>query len=393
MHILESYSLNCGSKIDKPFIYKNYFPLPLEKYIVFTNQNKVQSKDYSYWQDVINFIFPVLEKNGIKIIQLGQRDSFYYDRVVNLCGQVSINQAAYIIERSMLFVGPDGFECQVAGAEGIPVVSINSCSYAANTGPYFGNKSKKISFESYLSNNNKKPSFNLQENPKTVNTIKPESIARAIFSLLDLKDKVPLNTIFTGAKYSHNTIQESIPNNQGLLFNVDHPVEIRADYDCDPESLAIQLSNYKKSVLVMDKPLDINMLKHFKPNIAMTVLKIKDNENRSFVSKLIESGMKPVLISELPQEEINKLKINYYDCDNINKIQNVPQNKVDELKKSIDKLYYRSCKITGAKDRLHYSIAAYENGVVMKNHYEYQKVIDCKSFWDNLDFFSIVEAV
>ena len=39
MHILEQYSLACGVKIKKPFIFEKFFPLPFSKYIVFHLEN------------------------------------------------------------------------------------------------------------------------------------------------------------------------------------------------------------------------------------------------------------------------------------------------------------------------------------------------------------------
>jgi len=391
MHTLESYALACGAKIDKPFIYKSYFPLPIEKYIVFYSENKTPSKDYSYWQDVINCLSPKLEEKNIKIIQLGNQESMNYGGVVNLCGKTSINQTAYLIEKSMLFFGVNGLEAQIAGSENKPSVNINTTSYANNNGPYFGEKISQFSFESFLRTENKKPSFNEQENPKSINLINPEEIANAILEKLNIDFKIPFSTIFHGSKYSHFSIQESIPNYKNPVFNPEGIVEIRADIAYDEESLSYQLAHYKKSFLIMDKPVNVNLIKQFKHNITSLVFKITENDQVDFLKKLKDEGLKTILISDLEQDKIDKLKIKYYSFGAINPIDKINKNKIEELKKDKDSLFYRSSKTVASNGKLYYSLAAVEKEITAKNNIEYQKVIDSPSFWDNLDFFTIVK--
>jgi hypothetical protein len=391
MHTLESHALACGAKIDKPFVYKAYFPLPIEKYILFRPENKIPAKDYFYWQDVINCLSPKLEENNIKILQIGNPDAINYGGVVNLCGKVSLNQIAYLMEKSLLFFGVNGVESQIAGSENKPIVSISSASYANNNGPYFGEKNNQLVFESFLRTDNKKPSFNEQENPKTINLIKPEEIADSILEKLNINFKIPFETTFTGSKYSHFSIQESLPNYKKAIFNPEGLVEIRADVTCDDESLGYQLSQYKKSLLIMDKPVNINLLKQFKQNIANLVFKITETDQLDFLKKLRDEGLKVILISDLDQSKLEKLKIKYYSFGAINPMEKPRKEKVEELKKDKDLLYYRSSKTVASNEKLYYSLAAVENNIVASNNYEYQKVIDSPSFWDNLDFFTIVK--
>ena len=73
-HLVETYALNCGLKIDKPFLLEKYFPLEFDNYITFHPFSKYESKSYDYWQDVIDFIHPELEKAGIRILQIGGKD-------------------------------------------------------------------------------------------------------------------------------------------------------------------------------------------------------------------------------------------------------------------------------------------------------------------------------
>jgi hypothetical protein len=87
MRLLDTYAVDCGATIDKPLILEAYFPLPFEKYIIFQSDTPYDSRNYAYWQDVIDFIHPVLEKLNIKIIQTGLQKERAYKKVVDLRGQ------------------------------------------------------------------------------------------------------------------------------------------------------------------------------------------------------------------------------------------------------------------------------------------------------------------
>ena len=69
MHFLECYALNCGLKIDKPFIHEEECEVPSEEYITFHGTHDFQSKSYSHWQSVIDLI--LAEYPNLKIVQIG----------------------------------------------------------------------------------------------------------------------------------------------------------------------------------------------------------------------------------------------------------------------------------------------------------------------------------
>jgi hypothetical protein len=391
MHILESYSLNCGAKIDKPFVYKNFFPIPFEKFIIFAPNAKSPSKEYNYFQDVIDMIFPILEKENIKILQVGPKNNTIYNKIINICGQASVNQISYLISNSMLIFGNDGLEFHIAGAENVPAVSINSITYKENTGSYFGNKNIQKVFESFKNVGNGKASFNSQENPKSINSIKPEQIANAIFELLKINFKIPFETVFCGQKYGNHRIQEVIPNHKSILFHPETLVEIKVDHEYDEESFDFQLSNYKKVILITDKEINLNILEKFKSHINLIVFKITKNNNIKFLEKARGIGLNIHLVSEMNEEDLKKEKINYYEFGSINKISPNHQEKVEELKKDLNKLYYKSSKITSSNNKMYYSLAAKNKDFPLENTVEYQKVIDSPEFWENIEFYTIVK--
>ncbi len=98
MHFLERYALSSGLKIDKPFIYEKFFPVPLEKYITLHPHSQYNSKNYDFWPEVLNLIVPVLEKEKISIVQIGTDQDVQLDGTYRVSGQTTINQVAYIVK-------------------------------------------------------------------------------------------------------------------------------------------------------------------------------------------------------------------------------------------------------------------------------------------------------
>ena len=64
MHLVEQYALSCGVKIDKPQVETSFFPLPFDKYIILHASSGMPSKNYDYFEDVIETIYPHLCYNS-----------------------------------------------------------------------------------------------------------------------------------------------------------------------------------------------------------------------------------------------------------------------------------------------------------------------------------------
>lgn len=140
-HLIEAYARQCNVKIDKPFILSKFFPLPFdEDYITFSSQGAMSGKNYLYFQDVINLILPVLEKNNMKIIQMGDGKEEKYNNVFDLLGVTTVQQSASLLEssRCRLHFGVDSFLIHLANGLGKKVVGIYSVSPPSVCGPFFG---------------------------------------------------------------------------------------------------------------------------------------------------------------------------------------------------------------------------------------------------------------
>ena len=210
MHIVEQYAINCGAKINKPFIREEFFPLTFDKYITLHSPNKFPSRDYDYWQEVIDLIHPFLLKNNIKIIQIGSPDERMYSKCVRTNGMTNYKQLAYIIKNSLLHVGVDSLPIHLASIYDKKILAIFSNVYKEISKPYWGSSDNQILIQS--DRKNKKPSFSTFEEPKTINNISPSEISSKILNLLGIKnDLIKYEYIHLGKEFNRYKIDQ-IPN-------------------------------------------------------------------------------------------------------------------------------------------------------------------------------------
>jgi hypothetical protein len=392
MKLLETYSCNCSVDINhKPHILENFFPLgEINKYITLQNSSGMNSKNYKFYQDVVDFIFPILEREGIKIILLGEKDSQPLKKVIDLRGQTDLHQTTYIAKRALLHLGNDSWLCHFCAAENIPLVALYGPTTVSNHSPFHYNQEKTIFLESHRDGNS--ASFAREENPRTIDYIKPEDIANAIFKLLNIDFQIPFKTLYTGGKYGNGMVRQLIPNTTGMISDPQEPVEIRMDIVFDEKILTHHLSYLTKALIITNKPISIDLLKHFKKNIQVVAYKITENDEPKFVENLIGASLPVVLISELSDEKLKDKKLNYYEYGTINPMDISKEKVIEELKKESN-LYYRSSLLIANEKSIFASHAAIENGIPLTVDGEYQKLIDSPKFWKDIEFYTIVKYV
>lgn len=363
MHILEQYALNCGLKIDKPFIYEKYYPLPFEKYITFNPFGKFNSRKYSYWQDVIDLIFPILSENGIGIIQIGGPNESGYNNCFQLMGQTNFNQTAYIINNSLLHFGVDSFPIHIASHFDKKIVALYCNMYASQSKPYWSTSKNIKLIQADL--NGKKPSYAAEENPKTINNIKPEEIANSILELLNIDTTINQKTTFIGDKYG-TLLLESVPSiilppnifpNVLLNIRFDYIDQIQEnDYICTLNNL-----NIRNCALITDKPLDISKLLQLKDKIVNIFYDITNkNIDTDFIDQVRSFGIKiDFIFHELPdgnKEALNQKKLDLIEYQEPINVIEYPNKDFNLIKNSI---FYRSKKLLFANNNVYLSKAAY----------------------------------
>lgn len=387
MHILESYSLQTGAKIDKPFIIQKFFPLSVDKYIVIQPFSK-QSKSYDYWPDVIRILKPLLSKNGIEIVQIGAKGETPLNGCYSTVGQTNLGQSAYIISNSELFLGADSFGAHIASSFGKKIVALYSNNYLNCVRPYWTEEKDCILIEPE-SRTHSKPSFSMTEIPKTINEIKPERIAAAVCSLLNIEYDFKYITQYIGANYTNRFI-ESLPNQilNPAQFGIDSIV-VRMDFLFNENLLAQQL-NSSKCTIVTNKRINKDILKTFKHNIKDIIYTVNEVGQSDFLHDVGLLNINTFILSNATGQLLNDIKLEYLDYGNINIKPDYKQD-IEKLKSSGKKLYYLSAKYTLSEGRIFPSYAAFLNDKdIPAFDYEPQEVIDCKEFWDELEHFTIL---
>lgn len=278
MSLLSTYSSYMGViPTERPNINTQFFPLPEGKFITFhCGDNKIPSKHFDYWPDTINFIKPILHHFGYKIYQIGGPE----DILVPECDANYLNlsraQSAYIQSQAELHLGVDSVGVHIASAFSKKIVALYSHIYWQQSPAEFSNADDVIYLEP--DRQGKHPVFGPQEFPKSVNTIKIEDIARSVFKLLNLPVEVSFETKFVGGYY-HYPIIEVIPDFFGESAELKSTeLNIRLDLNFDLQCAHAWAQNYRVK-LISDKPVDLELLRADRNNIAQLTLLFKDKDS------------------------------------------------------------------------------------------------------------------
>jgi len=387
MHLIETYALNCGLKIDKPFIYEKYCPIPFDKYISFQPCSKYSSKSYDLWQEVIDQIVPILQEDEIHVVQIGGKDEKPIKNCYHLQGKTNINQAAYIIKRGLLHFGADSFGVHIASSYDKPIVALYSNSRPENAGPYFNSKDNVKILE--INKKDRKPSYSSEESPKTINEIDPIEIANSILRFLNMK-KIDIKTSYVGEDYNRKLI-ESVPDS--VISDISklgvNSLIMRMDYEFNEQVLEEQLKRNNCSI-VTNKPIKYDILNKYKNNISQIIYNLDENHSLYFVKDLKRLGKTFILSTFLSEDFVNSIKLDYMDYSQIIRSVKSEKKDIEYLKdKDISNLYYKSNKYTISRGKIYNSKAAYLDNIPFDNNPI--KAIDNSTFWEESKYFYLFE--
>ena len=389
MHLLETYALSTGSKIGKPFILKKFFPIKFDKYITIQNSSGMPSKCYDYFQEVIDFLLPTLNKHGIGIVQIGGKEDQALNNVECLQGATNINQTAHVISNALLHLGNDSFAVHMASAFDIKSVGLYSITLPEIAGPYF-NKQKSIC----LYPDKEKPSFNPNELPKRINKIKPEQVINACLNLLfDEKEKSNLQTVHIGDRYKE-TIIESVPNNViPPEFFSNAVLNIRCDYvnDIDLNILYNNLS-LRKCCIVTDKPFDLSYAPQVKQNLTLVIYDITKDLNIDFIKSLEKLGIKYACAfnrQSQAEETLHERRTSLIDYCNIEEYSLIPDGFDREILNTTG-LKYKSNRVILSAGKVFSSNAALIEGLNSEDSnnlsLDIDKIQNKNKFLEDLDY-------
>ena len=336
MHLIERYATSCGVKIDKPYIYETFFPVNVEKYISFQPFSKYPSKNYDYWDEVVAVISPYLQQNNITLVQIGAKDDKPVVNTLNLCGQTDISQAAYIIKNSIMHIGADSFAAHIASGYGKKIVALYSNNNINNVKPYWTKPEDMVLLNPKV---NKKPQYSVNEVPKSINNIKPESIVEGILKLLNIPHGNLPKTIYIGNEYINKTL-EIIPDKpiNPAQIGLDTLV-VRMDYVFNEQVLELLLQQ-KKCIIFTNKPINEELLKKYKQNIPQLIYIVEKDNDTNFTKTLKRNTINAAFISYLSEEELNQFKLDYMDYGLIVK-RDHPTDKIE----ASNNTYFKSSRI------------------------------------------------
>jgi hypothetical protein len=385
-HLVEEYAKNLGVKIGKPVFEPHYMPITDEKYITFHVDNKIDSKYYEFFPEVIDLLKNLVTPLGYKIYQIGGGDDPDLSGADKSFLGLSRKQGAYIIKNSSLHIGIDSFPVHLASVYDVPIISLYSHIYPQHAYPYWSSKEKIRLIEA--DRKGRKPSYHYQEKPKSINTIKPEEIVKNACELLGIPYTKSICTQYIGENYSKPTV-EIIPNFFGESQELKNRVlNIRMDYFFNEQCLAQWSSHYNVHVL-STLPISLELLKRNKNQIKELTFYINDCETFSldYLQAVKNLGINFVGVCE-NEKEINEIKDFYFDFV-IEKEEKVNFKIVNELRGK-ENLKFLTKKDIFSNGKRYYSKAHVDSNQEALD--KWGSVVDSESFWKDLEHYYIYES-
>ena len=392
MHILEQYAVNCGAKIGLPQIIPQYYPLPFQnKYICLNAGSGMESKNYDYYNEVVDFILPFLEKENIKIVQIGAEK----EKLINNCYSAlgcTKRQTAFLIKNSELYFGSDTMSLHFASFFQKKIACLSTVIFPENIYPYWTKKEDYKIIESHRNGN--KPSFSNEESPKTINLIKPEDVAREVLKFLNLNFDLNIKTLHMGQDFKDIKI-ELVPD---FMFYVDKALDktlsIRLDLlesnevtDQSMQCVFLNLSK-RKCKIYTDKKFNLDVFKNpsCRANAQELIFFVKDanKETKKFIENLKKTGVVCKFLFhedvENDKEKVNNLKLELIDYCQIYEQENkkiTKEQEVDILKQKNSLSFYKSSRLIYSRNATFLSEAAFREK--KETHSFYQKLNELKN--------------
>ncbi len=383
MHLVEAQSRTAGLKIGKMHLFEHFFPLGDEfQYILVCTSTGMDSKNYGNYGIVCHFLKPILNKAGIKIVQVGGPQDERVPADIDLCGRTSLYQYNYLVKNASLVIAGDTSIIHSAGHYNVAIVSLFSISFPAISRAFFGEPSKQI----YLTpEGDWSPSFLPQEPKKIINSIKPERVINASLSLLGLPS-INLESIYIGDNYKVPAL-ECIPDVVlGPEVFPNQLMHLRLDKGGTEENVYNQL-RVRKCAIITDRPLDINALQFLRPHIEGLVCLVNGPESKGFIKQLHTALIPYRLVSFLSKEELQKIKLDYSEFNLLQRQQLFTKEDLTDGKKLNSKSSFLTSRKILSEGKIYLSYGHVEQ---KKNIDDAAKnmdnVIDIPSFWKDLDF-------
>jgi hypothetical protein len=382
MNILEKYATNCGVKIREPHVPVSYFPLREQEYIIIDNRCKYNTNIYECFSDVMSYIHPVLKKHEISVYSFDSDENNVIEGALPFIGLFK-KQESYLIKNSRLVLGSDNLSNYIAAAFRVPSIGLYSAYPACSTAPLWGDN--HVVIESHRDGN--LPGYGIGESPRTINFIEPEKIANQIFKSLEIDHIVEHETFYMGDLYPTRVVEvipDFIPPSSDFLSG--RAVNLRMDYHFDEESAIRWLDNRNLNILT-DKPINLNLLKYFKKNIAQLTININDSFDEPYLKQAKAAGINVQIFCE-NNEKLSDYRFKLFDFDVNESMFKKKDDLGDDLNKINENTKFLSGKVL-LSDGKKYS--CYEAKKAKKELTGAPEVVyDSNDFWKELDHYRLI---
>lgn len=383
MNIAEKYALGCGLKIAKPFIDLAYLPICEDNIITIDTRCRYNDGTYDYFSDVVSLIAPFLKEKNIEIYQIAS------DENVKLAAKrcfIKINkkQEAYIISKSKLLIANQNYSLYLASALGIPSIGLYSLFESDTIKPIW-NQHLQINIDSERYGN--LPSYGqLNESPKTVNSISPYLVAKKILDALNIKNDLDRFELVHLGKEFNRKVVEIVPNyTTEEKFLQDQFVNLRLDYieNMSTDVLKFWIKNRKVNIIT-DKDINLSLLAPYKQNVKNITIMISDRISENFLKNCKYLGFSiKIYCNQI--DKINEFRFKFLDWDIFeDKASTLP----DDVKSKINETTkFTSSKILFSSGKLFSSKASFLRNSPLDKLGEH--VILSKEFEEEQDYFKI----
>jgi len=383
MNKIEKISLSYALKSSKPFINFCFYPLPFDKYVTMDFSKDPQSLCYNHWQDVVDIIKPYLDENNIRILRLGDANSYQVDGIQDYTSK-TFNQNAYILKNSMLHFGSNGLLSFLSSNLGIPLVSLFS-GIPSSLFP-FPENSKRIFIDS--PKDGKNPSFSDYEFPKTIDKIDPCEISRSILNLLNISHQLESSKlIFQGDMSNIKTIEiipDFFPSKSLLPGSL---INVRADLFLDEQNIfGLSQSNRRLGIITKDR-LSAGLLSSISKSVQRITINADEGIDEKFLFDLKMLNI-PYEFFVTKKDRLKELRLDHID-ETIELFEK-PKKPLAFKVENSHNAYVKSSKILLSKlgsfpTKAHWICDKKSEGV-------FQEYIDSSDFWEDSDFINIYQS-
>ena len=229
----------------------------------------------------------------------------------------------------------------------------------------------------------------MAETPKTINFIKPEKLAALVLEKLSIDFPINIETIYMGDHYPTKVV-EVIPDYVAPPnFLQGRAINLRADYHFHEERIIHWLQGRMVNLLI-EEPINLNLLKYFKQNIVQLTVNINDSFSEEYLKSVVATGIKLEIFCEHKQK-MSDFRFKLFDFDIEQSIFKSKKDLDESLNKFYKNTYFLSGKILLSDGEKYSCLEAKKQKNVLTG--EPEIVYDTKDFWKELDHYRLFNTL